>query len=185
LDIDGVNNTFVQEKLVKQELINHPYNRKSIWKKVEQPAYTEKSAQLIPSVTEFAVWKMQSQTKTSKGYYTGYKILPSGAAVSLLDPADPPQRKAAFSENTLWVTKFSEDELFAGGMYPNQGQGSDGLKYWTNADRSINNTDVVVWYTLGTHHIPCQEDWPVMPTKYLHFDVVPYNFFESSPLLDL
>ena len=51
----------------------------------------------------------------------------------------------------------------AAGEFCNQSRGSTGLPEWTAADRSIADTDIVLWHVFGIHHIPPPEDWPVMP----------------------
>ena len=51
------------------------------------------------------------------------------------------------------------------------------------ADRSIDNTDIVVWYTMGFHHVPRMEDWPVMSTMWKGLTIVPFNFFGHNPAI--
>jgi primary-amine oxidase len=52
-------------------------------------------------------------------------------------------------------------------------------------DRSIKNTDVVVWYTMNYHHVPRPEDWPVMPVSRISFALKPLGFFDRNPALDV
>jgi primary-amine oxidase len=59
------------------------------------------------------------------------------------------------------------------------------LAIWTKANRPIENIDIVAWYTLGFHHAPRAEDWPVMPVMWHEFILRPFDFFPRNPMLDL
>ena len=43
----------------------------------------------------------------------------------------------------------------------------------------------MLWHTLGVTHIPRAEDWPVMPTEVAGFHLLPVNFFDKNPALDV
>ncbi|MEJ2369255.1 MAG: hypothetical protein P8Y07_00210, partial [Gemmatimonadales bacterium] len=113
------------------------------------------------------------------------QIVPGSNAVSLMDPDDYPQRRAGFIDHHLWVTPYNPDERFAAGLYPTLSEPGQGLPAWTGANRPIADTDIVVWYTVGFHHVPRAEDWPVMPTAKKSFELRPYDFFDRNPALDL
>ena len=114
-----------------------------------------------------------------------YQLAPQTNAVSLFDPNDFPQRRAGFTDFHLWVTPYSARERYAAGTYPNQSRGGEGLPRWVSQDRVIQNTDIVLWYTLGLHHVVRAEDWPVLPTRWTGFELRPFNFFPANPALDL
>jgi len=64
--------------------------------------------------------------------------------------------------------------------------GTDGgLPRWTAQDRPIAETDVVLWYVFGLHHITRPEDWPVMPSDRTSFWLKPWGFFDRNPALDV
>lgn len=91
----------------------------------------------------------------------------------------------AFAEHQLWVTPYKPEERYAAGVYVTNSKGGEGLPAWTKADRPIENTDIVAWYTLGFHHVVRIEDWPVMPTLWHEFMIRPINFFSQNPVMDL
>jgi primary-amine oxidase len=103
----------------------------------------------------------------------------------LASPESSVGRRAGFARHNLWVTPYRRDERRAAGEYPNQHSGGDGLPKWTAADRTIDDTDVVLWYTFGAHHVPRLEDWPVMPVAYCGFHLRPVGFFDRNPALDV
>ncbi|HEY2308561.1 MAG TPA: hypothetical protein VGI05_22035 [Streptosporangiaceae bacterium] len=63
------------------------------------------------------------------------------------------------------------------GDFPAHAARDTGLPAWTEADRSIENIDVVLWYVFGLHHIT----WPVMPAGVVLFWLKPYGFSGATP----
>jgi primary-amine oxidase len=83
------------------------------------------------------------------------------------------------------VTAYDPAERYAAGDYPNQRPGNDGLPVYSQADRPLDNTDLVVWYSFGANHAVRPEDWPVMPVTTIGFHLKPVGFFNGNPALDL
>ena len=160
--------------------------RKSIW--VNQPvvAAREKDAILDIRLDQPSMWMfMNPSIRSSLNYPVAYEVMPGATAKSILSGDDPVQRIGAFSEHQFWVTRYNEAERYAAGTYPTSSDANDGLAVWTKANRTIENTDIVGWYTLGFHHITRAEDWPVMPTMWHEFVIRPFHFFNKNPVLDL
>jgi primary-amine oxidase len=122
---------------------------------------------------------------TNTAQNTGYALLPGENAVPFAAPESWVRKRAQFLNAHLWVTPYRANEVYAGGDYPNQSRGTDGLAQWTRNNRPIANTDVVLWYTLGVTHNPRPEDWPVMPVHAAGFRLVPWGFFPRNPAMDL
>ncbi|KAL0542170.1 hypothetical protein IC582_022263 [Cucumis melo] len=187
MDVDGVNNSFVNIDLVKEEQVNKSPKsspRKSIYKPYKKVAKMEDEAKIILSLVDPSEFHVVNPTKLSRlGNPSGYKIVPTATAASLLDLDDPPQIRSAFTNNQIWVTPYNKNEQWAGGFLAYQSRGDDTLATWSQRNRPIENRDIVLWYTLGFHHVPCQEDFPVMPIVSSSFDLKPVNFFDRNPIL--
>jgi len=185
MDVDGPGNSFLVARMVRQSLPSDPM-RKSIWAVQPMIAAHEKDAIMDIHLESPSMWLfINPNVKGPLGYPTGYEIMPGATAKSLLAPDDPPQKLAAFSEHQFWVTPNDPAERYAAGVYPTSSKATDGLAVWTKTNRPIENTDLVGWYTLGFHHMPRVEDWPVMPTMWHEFQIRPFNFFAANPVLDL
>ena len=119
------------------------------------------------------------------GEPVGYRLLPGETTFPFAQPDAPVSKRAGFIREHLWVTPYRRDERYAAGEYPNLHPGGAGLPAWTSADRPIDDTDIVVWYTFGHHHVPRPEDWPIMPVTTAGFQLKPVGFFERNPALDV
>ncbi|KAF8379293.1 hypothetical protein HHK36_028726 [Tetracentron sinense] len=184
MDVDGSTNSFVKVNLVKEETSPGESPRKSYLKAKRHVAKTEKDAQIKLKLYEPSEFHVVNPSRRSRlGNPSGYKVVPGVTAASILDPHDPPQVRSAFTNNQIWVTPYNRSEQWAGGRFVYQGKGEDTLAVWSERNRPIENKDIVLWYTLGFHHIPCQEDFPVMPTVSSSFDLKPVNFFDRNPIL--
>jgi len=185
MDVDGPGNSFMADRMVQQLLPSDPM-RKSIWAVKPMIAAREKDAIMDIHLETPSMWLfINSNVKGPLGYPTGYEIMPGATAKSLLSPDDLPQKLGGFSEHQFWVTPNDPTQRYAAGVYPTSSKATDGLAVWTKSNRPIENTDLVGWYTLGFHHMPRVEDWPVMPTMWHHFQIRPFNFFGANPVLDL
>ena len=185
MDVDGQNNSLMIDKLLPETLTG-ARTRKSIWAVHSSIAKTEKDGILDLDPRRPGMWTFINPSVHGKvGYPTGYEIMPGMTAVSNVSPDDPAQQVGAFSEHQFWTTPYKPNELYAAGMYVTSSKGLHGLPEWTKANRSIENTDIVGWYTVGFHHVVRLEDWPVMPTMWHDFYIRPMNFFDENPAMTL
>eukprot|EP00850_Spirogloea_muscicola_P019801 SM000199S05428 [mRNA] locus=s199:197527:202985:- [translate_table: standard] len=132
-------------------------------------------------------WTVQnSRTVNRTGRPTGYKLIPGANVLPLADPDAKFMRRAEFLKHNLWVTKFEPNERYPGGEFPNQNpRVGEGICSWIKADRSLVDTDLVLWYVFGITHVPRLEDWPVMPVEHIGFTLAPDGFFNASPAIDV
>jgi primary-amine oxidase len=131
-------------------------------------------------------WKVvNDNVRNALGTPVGYKLVPTGTFPPLLDRASPAFRRAEVIGHTLWVTPYAEGERWPCGDFPNLSEHDAGLPRWTAQNRPIENTDVVLWYVFGIHHITRPEDWPVMPVDTVSFWLKPFGFFDRNPALDV
>ena len=183
--VDGDNNTVTEVNSVPVPVgPENPYGM--AWVAEETPLLRESEAMREVNTDTARFWRITNPTKLSDlGAPTAYRLIPGANVKPLHDSGSPILARMAFATKHLWVTPSRKDEMHAAGAYPWQNPGPDGLPRWTQADRSIENTDVAVWYVFGAHHVPRVEEWPVMPGDQIGFKLKPDGFFDGNPSLDL
>ncbi|KAF8003081.1 hypothetical protein HF325_002326 [Metschnikowia pulcherrima] len=182
--VDGHKNSVLYEDTEKMPLSKlNPYGIGFVTKKtfLDEAGYIEQS----PFTNR--TYKIVNENKVnpiSKGP-VGYKIMMPAKQMLLADPESFNSKRAQYATQQLWVTKYHDDQLFAAGEFTNQSQADTGLGEWVKAKEPVRNDDIVVWATMGFTHIPRVEDFPVMPVETHNIHLVPANFFDRNPGLDL
>ncbi len=148
---------------------------------------TESQAERKCDARTARFWKVESSVRRNKtGKPTGYKLVPAPACTPFSDLQSAPMlKRAQFLRSAFWVTCFDIEERYPAGDFPNQSPDCLGLPRWTQADRRIRDTDVVLWYNFGVTHQPRLEDWPVMPVEHTGFHFKPSGFCDINPLMNL
>jgi primary-amine oxidase len=147
---------------------------------------TEKAAKRSLNAATARGWKVvNTGVKNALGQPSAYALMPADNAVPYSLPGSYLSTVGAFAQNHLWATPYAPDEMYAAGTYIRDGRPTDGLVKWTSDDRSLENEDVVLWYTVGLTHVPRPEEWPVMNTHHTGFMLMPAGFFSKNPALDV
>jgi len=147
---------------------------------------TESQAQRVIDPLSARYWTIVNPSVRNRlGQPVAYKLMPGENVLPFAREGASVLKRGAFATRHLWVTPYSPRERYAAGDYPNQHAGGAGLPAYTYNDRPIVDTDVVVWYTFGAHHVVRPEDWPVMPVATIGFALKPVGFFDRNPGLDV
>ncbi len=185
LDIDGTENTvYASETEIEPVGPANPYGLSL--RQRNTPLRTESEGKQDFCWQTQRAWKVvNDNTRNGIGTAPAYKLVPGAAIPAMFDPSSPVLARCRAIEHTLWVTPNSPDERWPAGEFVTQSKEDHGLPAWTESNRSIENTDVVLWYVFGIHHITRPEDWPIMPVDTVNFWLKPVGFFDRNPSLDV
>jgi primary-amine oxidase len=185
LDVDGEGNTvYATESEALPLGPNNPHGLALVQRAT--PLRTEQEGKQDYDWHTQRGWTVVNENVTNAlGTAVGYKLVPGGAFPPMLHADSPVLRRAQAIGHTLWVTPFHEDERWPCGEFVVQSEVDRGLPVWTAQDRSIEDTDIVLWYVFGIHHITRPEEWPVMSVDTVSFWLKPTGFFDRNPALDV
>jgi primary-amine oxidase len=185
MEVDGDRNTVVE--LDSEPLPLGPDNPVgTAWVTKRTELTTESEAQRIIDPFKARAWRIENPNKLNHvGDPVAYKLIPGDNVLPMAHADSQQAPRSGFAHKHVWVTAYDPAEKFAAGDYPNQHPGGTGLPAWTQADRPVADTDIVLWYNFGAHHVVRPEDWPVMPVTHIGFKLKPSGFFAGNPSLDM
>ena len=82
-----------------------------------------------------------------------------------------PMHQEAFTKNALWVTRYKWSETF----------GND-LPSYISPPEPVANSDVVLWYYGGLHHLVRDEDSDMTHLMWVGFMLKPHDVWSKTPL---
>jgi primary-amine oxidase len=184
-DVDGVKNRVLETNVHAAPVDErNPFKNGFIAEQTQ--LRTEADARRDMSLEAHRTWKVYNPNVTNRlGHFPGYKLEPGVNSIPYVSADTTLRKRAGFVDHHFWATAFRSEELYAAGTYPNQNPRGDGIPKWTGDGESLDNADVVVWYTFGVTHVPRAEEWPVMPATHVGFRLLPDGFFDRSAALDV
>ncbi|KHN93828.1 copper amine oxidase [Metarhizium album ARSEF 1941] len=184
--VDGHRNSLVQEESVPvaTDPATNPHG--NLYEVRTSVVKTSAGLDLDPFKNRvFKVQNVSSRNPVS-GKPVGYKIATPPTQLLLAAPNSVQSNRARFARHHVWVTRYKDDELYAGGRYTLQSRNEvGGLADAAARGDDVDDQDIVVWTVFGLTHNPRVEDWPVMPVEMLQVHITPSDFFTGNPALDV
>jgi primary-amine oxidase len=185
-DVDGAAHNSVMEVETERDARGAANPDGNFFGTRERVLPTELAARRDLNAAAGRTWRVINRSvRNALGRPVGFALMPAGNAFPAPSPDAPSRLKIGFVNAHLWVTPFRPAEMHAAGDYLPPGVRGGGLPAWTRADRVVDDTDVVLWYTLGLTHRVRPEDYPLMPVHTAGFSLVPFGFFTESPAMDV
>jgi primary-amine oxidase len=183
-DVDGVKNSVTEMKVSTLSPEKNPFG--NAFTMSERNLQQESEAIRDVNLAESRAWMvMNKNQKNSLGMPTSYMLMPSTNSIYYPNFQANSRQRGEFATHHFWATRYKANELYAAGDYPNQGKKGRGLPQYTADNESLDNEDLVVWYTYGVTHIPRPEEWPIMTVHPAGFKIMSWGFFDQNPVLNV
>ncbi|PGH18879.1 hypothetical protein AJ80_04297 [Polytolypa hystricis UAMH7299] len=130
--IDGHANSLMVEESVPMALDDpRTHNPFSIGYTTQQTIIdTETHLDTNPSANRVFKIINEAVTNSATGTPVGYKLVPHTSQMLLAHPSSIHAGRAEFAAHALWVTRYSDREVYAAGEHTMQSFGGDGLASW-------------------------------------------------------
>jgi primary-amine oxidase len=119
----------------------------------------------------FRKWRVVDNNKrNANGLPWSYELVPAPGSGNFRTTPDE-----GYTRGELFATVSRPEERFVAT------DTADYLSTYLNGE-SIQNQDVVLWYTMHEYHEVRDEDAPYMPVEWMGFELRPRNYFDQNPL---
>ncbi len=151
--IDGHNNRLVYDEA--HAMPRNEFNPHGVGYYTKE-TLVEESCGIDTDYEQSRVFKIQNASVKNpiNGKPVAYKIHAPAFQKILADKDSYHNKRAEFADHNIYVTKYKDGELYAGGKYTNQSRGGTGVRSWANRRENVKDTDMVVWVSFGINHIP-------------------------------
>ncbi|MCL6257650.1 hypothetical protein M3O96_01025 [Aquiflexum sp. TKW24L] len=185
LDIDGQHNSVGEMNMVAvPKGPDNPYGNSIIGKM--DMFKNELEAKRMANAASSRMWMvMNHHVKNKFNHMSSYMLMPSPGVVPLAEVGSSLYNRAGALYHHFWTTPYRADEMHPTGDFPVSNQKNEGLPTWTQQNRNIDNTDVVIWYVAGVNHIVRPEEWPIMNQHTVSITLMPFGFMSKNPVLGL
>lgn len=182
--IDGTKNRLVYDEA--RPMPRSDFNPHGVGYTIEE-SVVSKSCGLDLDVDTNRTFKIQNVAVRNpiNGKPVSYKIHTPPFQKMIADRDSFHYKRAEFADHNLYVTRYKDGELYAGGKYTNQSRGGTGVRSWAGRRDNVLDTDLVVFVQFGLQHATRIEDFPVMPCEIIKVSFKPVNFFSGNPALDV
>lgn len=148
--IDGQNNTVIQEDSVPLDEEDPLNPHGNAWCAVKTPIEMSGYADADP--TSARVFKIVNEDVSNpvSSNPVGYKLVPLPSQLLLASKNSIVRRRARFAEHHIWVTRYRDGDLWAGGKWTNQSlEEIEGVKDYAERNESVRGEDLILWHTFG------------------------------------
>lgn len=193
MDIHGKKNRFETIEVVPVQVDNTQWSvkngaRYSQTKMVRHQVKSEKEAALkynfeTPKYLTF----YNNSALSPSGVPRAYRLFVRGISKQMVAEGTGQEPSVAWARYQVAVTKYKENERRSSSMYAIWDAESPIVNFqsFIDDDEIITDEDQVTWVSMGIHHIPHMEDFPVTPTVGLDlgFFLLPFNYFDEDPAM--
>ena len=178
LDIDGQSNTFLLGKLEERPA---PGPRRSIWTLGERAVSNESEGQLDDDHSQWKV--VNGARRNALGEQVGYIVEShsTSSRCSTRRTTDAP----ASSATRCGSPPSTRTSATPPATRRTRTRATPGLPQYVRNNEALVQRDLVLWLTIGHHHVTQAEDWPVLSRHRMAFELKPANFFDRNPAVDL